>query len=202
MIKRALAIFICTFSVLTQLFAGGGSEIGTETLNVVATTSIIGDVVSNIGGDVIALTILIERGQDPHSFQATPSVLSAIETADLIFVNGFDLEESLLEDINAVAKSPVVAVSEGIEPHSIEHDDGHGHEDGAPNPHVWFDPTSILIWAENIEKHLSAADPVNGDGYHSRAAQYRARLADLDKSIRQRVALIPVSYTHLRAHET
>lgn len=199
-IKTALFILIA----FLQACSGGSpedakdrSEVGAvnlgngELLRVVATTNIVGDVVSNVGGDAIELTVLIEAGQDPHSFEPTPSTLAAVERAEVIFANGFDLEESLLEDIETAAKIPVTPVSTGIEPLIDEHEDDDRHGHGAADPHVWFDPTNVIIWVDNIEEHLVTVDPSRGDGYHIRAGMYRKRLEMLDQWIRRQFSSLP-----------
>ncbi|HEX8683771.1 MAG TPA: metal ABC transporter substrate-binding protein, partial [Ardenticatenaceae bacterium] len=72
-----------------------------EPLRVVATTSIVGDVVARVGGEPIDLTVLMQPGQDPHSFQAAARDLARAGIAHVIFVNGFDLEEGLLSDLES-----------------------------------------------------------------------------------------------------
>jgi ABC-type Zn uptake system ZnuABC Zn-binding protein ZnuA len=169
-----------------------------EKLAVVASTSIVGDVVANIAGDAANLTVLIAIGQDPHGYEPTPSALVAVEQAHIVFVNGFGLEESLLDAVEATATGIVVPVSAGIEPleaagdHEEEgHDETEDHDHGAVDPHVWFDPTNVMVWAANIERVLSEADPRNRDGYHERADAYRDQLASLDAAMRREFASIP-----------
>ena len=86
-------------------------------LNVVATTTLAGDVLARVGGDAIQLQVLLKPGGDPHSFQARPSDLLAASQADVIFINGLGLEGSMLESLMAAAPGvPLVELSEGIEP--------------------------------------------------------------------------------------
>ncbi|MDA3950747.1 MAG: metal ABC transporter substrate-binding protein [Spirochaeta sp.] len=188
------------------LFAGGQSETdhaddaipriepvdlpGGRPLKVVVTTNMIGDVLSNIAGDAIDLTVLVPMGQNPHSYEPAPQALVAIESADLVFVNGFDLEENLLSIVENTARAPIVPVSVGVtppDPTDDHEDDGHG----AADPHVWFAPTSALVWTDNIEQVLSAADPDRADTYRRGAAHYRAQLEALDAEIRRQVEAIP-----------
>lgn len=75
-----------------------------ERLHVVATTSIVGDVVAQVGGEAIELTVLLQPGQDPHAYQPSAQDLATVAQADIILVNGFDLEESLLENLEGVAE--------------------------------------------------------------------------------------------------
>ena len=103
-----------------------------EKLRVVATTSIVGDVVAQVGGDATSLTVLIEPGQDPHAYQPSARDFATAAQAHVIFVNGFDLEENLLQDLESAAEGvPIVPVSAGIEPLEPKPDnyDGEGHSD-------------------------------------------------------------------------
>ncbi|MDH3944773.1 MAG: metal ABC transporter substrate-binding protein, partial [Anaerolineae bacterium] len=86
-----------------------------EKLSVVATTGLIADVVANIAAQDIDLTILIGPGQDPHTFEPAPRAVAAIESADIIFINGFGFEQVLLDTIQNVAQGVVVPVSAGIQ---------------------------------------------------------------------------------------
>jgi ABC-type Zn uptake system ZnuABC Zn-binding protein ZnuA len=165
---------------------------GGEKLAVVATTSIIGDVAANVGGDAIDLIVLIGIGQDPHSFEPTPRDLAAIEDADVIFANGLDLEEALLGAIENTASGVVVPVSAGIELVELESEDEDEEEhDHAADPHFWVDPNNVIVWVENIRAVLSQADPANGVLYLSNAAGYIGELHALDQYIREQVAHIP-----------
>lgn len=159
-----------------------------EKLKVVATTSIIGDVVSKIGGEAIDLTVLMDIGQDPHSYEAAPRALVAIEDAHIIFVNGLDLEEVLMASIENIATGVIVPVSAGIEPLELAGDE-HNHSGG--DPHFWVDPNNVIVWVENIERVLAEADPANHEIYQANAEAYTAELEELDNYIREQVALIP-----------
>lgn len=176
-----------------------------ERLRVVATTNIIGDVVEAVGGEQIALDVLVERGQDPHSYQPVASDLAAIEAAHVIFVNGWGLEEALLSAIEANASGTIVPVSAGVEPLSLDED---AHEDHAENhravdPHVWMDPANVMIWVENITQILSKTDPTHQQNYRANAEAYRARLDTLDAAIREQVAQVPPDRRKLVTdHET
>jgi manganese/iron transport system substrate-binding protein len=163
---------------------------GGQKLRVLATTGIVGDVVKNVAGDLVELTVLIGPGQDPHTYQPTPKDIAAIERANVVFINGFHLEEGLESTIDAAAGngSPVVSVSAGIQPHPSSNVD-HGQATG--DPHVWFDPANVKVWTSNIAESLSALDPANAADYQANAAAYAHQLDELDATIRAQVALIP-----------
>ena len=120
--------------------SGSGGETPTNQVRVIATTSILGDVVSRLGGDGIELEVMIPRGVDPHDFSPSAQQVAAISSADLVVANGLDLEEGL-EDVLAQARSEgitVIEVGDEVDPLSSGEEEGDGH--GAFDPHFWQDP--------------------------------------------------------------
>jgi len=168
---------------------GTAVESNGRTLNVIATTSIIGDVVGNVGGDAINLTTLMAPGQDPHSYQPAASDLTQVVGADVIFVNGWDLEEGLVGDLAAIGGDVlIVPVSAKIEPLAAGADE---QEHGGVDPHVWFSVGNVEQWVQNIEAMLSSLDPANSSVYSANAERYLTELADLDKYAREQVTAVP-----------
>jgi len=166
-----------------------------ERLQVVATTSIIGDVVRQVGGEAIDLTVLMQPGQDPHSYQPGAADLTAVADADLIFMNGWNLEEALVGDLVAIGRdATVIPVSAGIVPRLLSEDDEHdgeSHAHGPVDPHVWQSVPNVIRWVENIRQVLSAADPANATRYEANAAAYSRSLQRLDDDLRATLAAIP-----------
>ena len=162
-----------------------------ERLRVLATTSIIGDVAGRVGGDAIDLTVLMAPGQDPHSYQPGAADLTAAADADVIFVNGWNLEEALVEDLTTIGREAIIVpISAGIEPRKMTggvEDPDHGPFD----PHVWQDVSNVMVWVDNARQVLSAADPANAATYAANAERYRAELEQLDGELRARFAAIP-----------
>ena len=157
-----------------------------ERLRVVATTTIVGDVVAQVGGEAIELTVLLRPGVDPHTYRPRPTDLAAITEAHVVFINGLGLEAFLEETLRSVGGDrPVISVSEGITPRR------HPQRPDQPDPHVWFDVRNVMIWVDNIEATLSALDPAHADTYAANAAAYRQQLEALDAWILQRVATVP-----------
>jgi ABC-type Zn uptake system ZnuABC Zn-binding protein ZnuA len=166
-----------------------------EKLRVVATTSIIGDIVGRIGGDAIELTVLMGPNVDPHSFQASAAELTAVADAHVIFINGWDLEEGLIHDLENIGEGvPMVPVSANIEPLEFDDDhqgdDDHSHDHDA-DPHTWFNPNLVKQWVENIEHTLHDLDPANEDLYEDNAEDYLAELEELIEYFEARIAEIP-----------
>lgn len=170
-------------------------------LKVVATTSIIGDVVAQVGGEVIELTTLMGPGQDPHSYQPTPQQMATVARAHVVFVNGWDLEEALTHDLEQIAGDvPLVPISAGIEPRAFgqhkedEHDEAQDedeHDHAGPDPHVWFDVGHVKQWAENVARVLGDLDPAHAEIYAQNAETYRAKLDELDAYANSQLVSIP-----------
>lgn len=159
---------------------------------IVATTSIIGDVVAQVGGEAIDLTVLMAAGQDPHSYEPAAQQLTAVSTSDIIFVNGWDLEESLIRSLVAIGDDvPLVPVSAGIEPLAFN-----GNETLA-DPHVWFDVANVKQWTTTIADSLSTIDPANADIYAANATAYQAELDELDSYLHEAMDSIPAENRRL-----
>jgi zinc/manganese transport system substrate-binding protein len=170
-----------------------------EPLQVVATFSILGDLVQRVAGDEVAVTTLIGPGVDAHTYDPAPADLVALESADLIVENGLGFEP-WLDQFLASAGAPAtrVVASEGIAPRVLvagEDDPGHegedAHEDGEIDPHVWHDVANAIVMVENIRDALVAADPAHAARYEENAAAYLAELRALDEWIREEVATLP-----------
>lgn len=164
---------------------------------VVASTTVIGDIVGRVAGDLVDLQVLLPSEADPHSFSPAPKDVALVERASLIFVNGFKLEEGLLDLILANAQGKIVTVSEGMDVLMIG---AHDHDEGvqadtdkqlAVDPHVWMDPANVKIWVENIVEALSEADPGNTADYQQNAAAYLTELDSLISWITAEVGQIP-----------
>ncbi len=175
----------------------GGAEAEAGRLHVVASTSIVADVVSQVGGEDIVLDVLIPAGSDPHSYSPTPQDVARIARADVIFLNGLGLEAGLQPVLeNARPDAAVVELSEGIDllgkPASPE--GGEGERDSleeAPDPHLWSDPNNVRVWVSTIARVLSERDALHAEAYRQRAASYQKTLEDLDAWVREQVAAIP-----------
>jgi manganese/iron transport system substrate-binding protein len=187
-----------------------------DKLSVVATTTIVGDVIRQVGGDAIALTVLLPVGVDPHTFDPSPQDMAKVADADVVFANGAGLEAflgRLLE--NAGGDADVIHVSEGITFIETEHHedeaesdaladdalaDEHAHE--GVDPHTWTDPNNVLQWVDNIEAALVRHDPDRAADYKANAEAYRAQLRDLDTWVREQVSAIPVENRKLVTDHT
>ena len=175
-------------------------QLDARPLRIIATTSIIGDVVANVSGSDVELITLMAYGQDPHSFEPSAGGLTAVAAADVVFVNGWDLEEGLVDDLATIAgDTPVVAVGANIDPlvpANNSHDAGTAidadHDHGRIDPHTWFSVPNVKQWVGNISQILSDLDPVNAVRYEKNAQSYLLELESVDNYLHEQIANIPV----------
>ena len=170
-------------------------------IRIMATTTIVGDIVRQVAGDQLQVDVLLPVNTDPHSFQPTPQDIARIADAAVVFANGAGLEEfleNLIEGADSAGK--VIHLSDGLE--LLDFDDDHededdDHEDGDDpdhegfDPHVWTDPHNVKEWVRVFARELSTIDPDNAGTYQANADRYTSELDDLDAWIVEQVAEIP-----------
>jgi len=182
-----------------------------EPVQAVASFSILGDLVKNVGGEAVAVTTLIDPGVDAHTYDPAPADLVVLAEANVIFENGLGFEPWLDGFFESTQPPGTrVVVTEGITPrevgqdadeHEEEEDAGDGH--GQFDPHVWHDVANVIILVGNIRDALVATDPVRAELYEANAAAYIAELEALDASIREQVGTLPPERRKLvTSHDT
>jgi zinc/manganese transport system substrate-binding protein len=159
---------------------------------VVASFSILGDMVREIAGDRVALRVLAGPGTDAHAFQPRPSEAEAIRGAALVIRNGLGFEPWLDRLLRSTRHAgPVVTATEGITPRRAAPSPGHSHGPDAPDPHAWQDVRLAQSYARQITEGLVQADPSGAAAIRAGAERYLARLAALDAWVRERLATVP-----------
>jgi zinc/manganese transport system substrate-binding protein len=154
-----------------------------EPLKVVASFSIIGDFVRNVGGDRISVTTLVGPNGDVHVYTPAPADAKRIADAKLLVVNGFGLEGWLPRLVQSSgSKAVIVTATDGITPLKL---------DQAADPHAWQSVVDARIYVGNIRDALATADPADAAAFRANAAAYLAKLDALDREVRNAVAQIP-----------
>ena len=156
--------------------------------NVVATNTIVTDLVARVGGDEIDLQGLLEPGDDPHIYEPVPQDSLAIEQANFVFYGGHNLEPALVDLIvGAGSGVPHLGLSEAIDPLEMDYDGGQR----VPDPHVWGDVENAIVMVEQIRDALSELEPEDAEVFAANAAVLIAKLEDLDTWIAQQIETIP-----------
>lgn len=178
-----------------------------QPLKVVASFSILGDIVANVGGDKIALTTLVGPNGDAHVFQPSPADARAVAGADVVIVNGLGFE-GWIERLTEASgyKGPVIVASQGITPREMaEEEEGHEehagqehaghdhdhHDHGNIDPHAWQNIGNVIAYVDTIATALIAADPADQAAYEANAAAYKAKLTALDAKVKAAIAALP-----------
>jgi ABC-type Zn uptake system ZnuABC Zn-binding protein ZnuA len=158
--------------------SGAGGQIA-----VVATTTQVGSIVDEIGGDDVALTVLLRPGVEAHDFEMTPAAGAAVEEADLILKSGAGLEEWLDQALETIGGADRVRdLGDGIELRELE---------GSVDPHYWLSAPSAIVMVENARDALVGASPSAADAIEGRAVELVARLEAADLEIRRLMDEIP-----------
>jgi len=163
-------------AALPALLAASAIPASAETLKVVASFTVLADVVKQVGGDHVSVTSLVGPNGDPHEFEPSPADAKHLKAAQVTFVSGEGLEGWMDRLITASGyKGTPVTASEGINTRTME-------EDGqtVTDPHVWNSPVNVKVWVANIEKALSAADPEDAAAFKANAERYTKTLDALD----------------------
>jgi zinc/manganese transport system substrate-binding protein len=168
-----------------------GPAASQDKLKVVASFSILGDVVKNVGGDRVEVTLLVGPNADAHVYSPSPADARKLAGAKLIVMNGLGYEGWIARLVKASgSKAPVVTATRGIKPRRAAGGHGHGHGHDS-DPHAWQFVANVKTYATNIRDGLIAADPADKPAYEANAAAYLAKLDALEKEVRDVVAKIP-----------
>lgn len=154
-----------------------------DSLNVVASFSILGDIVENVAGDHASVTTIVGPDADAHVYAPNAEDALAVTKADVIFVNGLGFEtwsQALIESSGATA--PVFVATAGVTPLTVE---------GEIDPHAWNALTNGYVYAANVAKGLAAVDPANAAAYLANASAYVEKLSALHASALERLSALP-----------
>lgn len=190
--KTTMALLL---AALTACSMGDDTpEPGGRALSVVATTTQVGSVAAEIGGDAIDLVTLLQPGVETHDFELTPAAGAALEAADLILVSGAGLEDWLDDTIETIGHADRVRdMSVGIELRmggNEDHDDEDGHDEDA-DPHYWLTADNALLMVANVRAALVEALPGSEDVFTERADALIARLEAADNEIQALIGEVP-----------
>ncbi len=179
--------FLRSWLALVLLAVFGAAPAHAETLPVVATFSILADLVKNVGGERVVVTSLVGPDGDAHVYAPSPGDARALTDAKVVFVNGLGFEGWIARLVQASGtRAPVVVASRGVTAH-VESGDG----PRGPDPHAWQSVANAEIYVANIRDALVAADPAGKTSYERNAAAYLATLSALDREVRETIASIP-----------
>jgi manganese/zinc/iron transport system substrate-binding protein len=181
------AVALLTAGCDTDLLNETGASISSRKVEAIATTTIVADVVEQVGGTRVNILTLMAPGADPHRYRATVANVAAFEEADAVFYNGLGLEANLENGFEKMKNRALpFAVARGIPPDRLLSGAG-----GRPDPHVWSD---VALWRDvvrQVRDDLSRLDRANASVYRDNAARYDGELAELERWVEGRLAAVP-----------
>ena len=188
------AVLALALAVLACAGGDGSGDDADGRVRVVVTITPIRSIVESVGGERVRVTALVPEGTNSHTFEPPPSAVRAIAGADLIIVNGLNLEQPVIELAEANRREGVEIARLGeaaIGPDEYVYDFSYPREGGDPNPHLWTDPILAIAYANIARDALGRADPEGAAAYAANAAAFAARMEELDAAIRAAAATVP-----------
>jgi len=159
-----------------------------DKLKVVATFSILADLVQNVGGDRVEVSALVAPNGDAHVYAPTPADARTLGAAQVVVTNGLGFEGWIERLVKASGTKATMAVaSKGVKPRRAESD----HDHGGSDPHAWQSVANAKIYVANIRDALVKADGAGKTAYEANAGAYLAKLDALDNEVKTTIARIP-----------
>jgi manganese/zinc/iron transport system substrate-binding protein len=185
--KKNIAIVL----IISIFFGCKNEKKDNGKLNIVTTTTMITDLVKNIGGHYINVEGLMGSGVDPHLYKASEGDVSKLVNADIIFYNGLHLEGKLVEvfeKMESATKTPI-ALAEEIDKSTLI---GSDYFASNYDPHVWFNIEYFKLFAKKVTSVLSEKDPKNSVNYINNMNIYLKKLDALEKNIKEIIETLPI----------
>ena len=178
---------VCLSLIITGCKVNNADDGDNESLEVVSTSTIIADLTQRIGGEEIEHQGILQPGADPHVYEPTPKDSVALEKADLILYNGFNLEPGLIKMINSTGlKADKYAVGEVVKPLDFEYK---GQKE--PDPHVWGDAANAIAMTMAIRDRLIELSPEDKATFVVNADRLIKELKQVDSWIAEQIQTIP-----------
>jgi manganese/iron transport system substrate-binding protein len=182
--------FVLAGACLGLLLVGceaSGDQVESDKPQVVSTSTIIADLTEKIGGDEISHQGILEPGADPHVYEPTPRDSVALEQADLILYNGFNLEPGIIKMISSTGVNATkYAVGEVVTPLDFEYQ---GQQE--PDPHVWGDAQNAIAMTKAIRDRLIELSPEDQAEFTANAEELITELQQVDRWITEQMKTIP-----------
>lgn len=168
-----------------------------DQIKVATSFTVLADMARNVAGDLAEVQSITRPGAEIHGYQPTPRDVLGVQDADLILVNGMNLEGWIDPFLARLGDVPVATLTEGVTPIPI---DGGGY-DGQPNPHAWMALDSAQVYVDNIAEALAGVDPDNAATYAANAEAYMSQLEAAIAPLRDAARALPGDRRYLVTSE-
>ena len=184
--------FVLPIGLAFALLLGISSGVqAADKIKAVASFSILGDMVKQVGGDRVEVVTLVGPDGDAHVYEPTPADAKNLATSQILFTNGLGFEGWMdrLEKSSGF-KGKVVVASTGVKPRTMIEEEG-GQPETITDPHAWQDLGNGKLYVANIRDGLIAADPAGKATYEANAAQYLDEIANEETEVKAKLASLP-----------
>ena len=196
MLTRRLAIAAALLNALLIAAPVCAQDKPSDKLKVIATFSILGDLVKNVGGERVEVATLVGPNGDAHVYSPTPADARKLAEAKLVIVNGLGLEGWMTRLVKASgSKASTVVASQFVKPLKME--DEHQAGRMVTDPHAWQSIANAKLYVANIRDGLGKADPSGKAAYEANAAAYLARLDALQTEVKAAIGKIPADHRRI-----
>ena len=191
--KKLLVTLIKPLAIVAAVavFAIADVSMAADKIPVLASFSILGDLVRVVGADRVAVTTLVGPDEDAHVFEPKASDAKNLLQTRLLVTNGLEFESWAQKLIKSAGyKGPVAVASQGIKARSMPAEKGKGTE---TDPHAWQDPTNVVLYVRNISAALGKLDPAGASTYQTNSEAYIKALQTADAEAKTQIAAIPAA---------
>ena len=181
------SILFSVFAACLIAVSGSGTVGADSPIDVVASFSILGDMVRQVGGERVRVTTLVGPDSDAHVYRPTPADARAVAGARMLVVNGLGFEGWIDRLTEASGyRGPVVTATAGVEPRRVDPDRGE------IDPHAWQSLANARIYVRNIADGLAAIDLAGAEIYRGNAARYLKEIDAVEAQVRKAIGSLPV----------
>jgi ABC-type Zn uptake system ZnuABC Zn-binding protein ZnuA len=184
-----LGLLVAIAAIAAGCVSGTGAGASDGKLQVVTTTTVLADIVANVGGDLVSATSLVPKNADVHTFEPKPSDVRTVASAKLLVMNGLGLDDWLTKMIGNAAAEGTPLLRLGVDLPGVQLLPG--ETAATENPHLWMDVKYGELYVDRILAALKSADPAHGSTFDAGATAYKAQLETLDTWVHAQIQTIP-----------
>ena len=188
---KNLARKLLTPLLATALLAAGSTAPAADKIPVVASFSILADLVRVVGGERVAVTTFVGPDEDAHVFEPKPADAKNLLQSQLLVTNGLGVDPWAEKLARAAGyKGKTITASQGVKARTMPRENGN-QDKRESDPHAWQDPTNVVLYVRNISAALGKLDPAGATAYQANGEAYVKELQSLDRWAKDELSAIP-----------